>query len=122
MHAFAPDTGKRGTLKTLAERTYIVCSTLQKELKYLEKVFHGTNNYSQYVIKQVLKHVQDEQKQQNVNVPIAAITYEANTNGKKKHLLLVPYQCKKGDHVIKSTKKRMKSLHPTGYITKIVYR
>ena len=83
MHAFAPDTGKRGTLKTLAGRTYIVCSTLQKELKYLEKVFHETNNFSQYVIKQVLKHVQDEQNQQNVNVPIAAITDEANTNGKK---------------------------------------
>ena len=60
-----------------------MCSTLQKELKYLEKVFHETNNYSQYIIKQVLKHVQDEQNQQNVNVPIAAITDEANTNRKK---------------------------------------
>ena len=38
---------KRETLKTLVERAYIVFSTnelLQKELKYLEKVFHETNN------------------------------------------------------------------------------
>ena len=36
-NAFAPDTWKRGTLKTLKERAYIVCSTnelLWKGLKY----------------------------------------------------------------------------------------
>ena len=60
-NAFAPDTWKRGTLKTLAERAYRACSTnelLQKELKYLVKVFHGTNNYPHYLIKQILKQVQ----------------------------------------------------------------
>ena len=58
LNAFAPDTWKRETLKTIVERAYIVCSTnelLQMELKYLEKVFHETNNYPQYVIKQILK-------------------------------------------------------------------
>ena len=85
-NAFAPDTWKRRTLKTLVERAYIVCSTnelLQKELKYLVKVFHETNNYSHYVIKQVLKQVQDEQNQQNVNVPTPAIADETNTNKKR---------------------------------------
>ena len=101
-----------------------MCSTnelLQMELKYLEKVFHETNNYPHYVIKQILKQVQDEQNQQNANVPIAAAADETNTNGKKKHLLLVPYQGKKGDYVIKSMRKRMKSLLPTGFVTKIAY-
>ena len=53
-NAFAPDTWKRGTLKTLVERAYIVCSTnelLLMELKYLEKVFHETKNYPNHVIK-----------------------------------------------------------------------
>ena len=53
-NTFAPDTLKRGTLITLVECAYIVCSTneaLQKELKYLVKVFHETNNCSHYVIK-----------------------------------------------------------------------
>ena len=53
-NAFASDTLKRGTLITLVECAYIVCSTneaLQKELKYLVKVFHETSNCSHYVIK-----------------------------------------------------------------------
>ena len=61
---------------TLLKRAYIVYSTnelLQKELKYLVKVFHETNNYPHYVFKQILKQVQDEQNQQNINVPTAAI-------------------------------------------------
>ena len=55
---FAPDTWKRGTLKRLVERAYIFCSTkafLDKELEYLEKIFYENNNYSKYVIKQILK-------------------------------------------------------------------
>ena len=40
---------------------------------------------------------------------------------KKKHLLLVPYQGRKGDYVIKSIKKRMKCFLPTDNVTKIVY-
>ena len=102
-NAFALDTWKRGTLKTLAERAYIMCSTnelLQMELKYLEKVFHDTNNYPQYIIEQILKQVQNKQNQQNVNAPIAATADEMNTNGKK------------------NMKKKMKSLLPTGYVTK----
>ena len=42
-NAFAPAAWKRGTLKTLAERAYVICSTdqlLERESKYLEKVFH----------------------------------------------------------------------------------
>ena len=41
-NAFAPATWKRGTLKTLVERAYVICSTdqlLEGESKYLEKVF-----------------------------------------------------------------------------------
>ena len=46
-NTFGTDTWKRGTLKTIAEQVYL-CSTedfLDKELKYLEKVFHENNNY-----------------------------------------------------------------------------
>ena len=56
-NAFAPFTWKRGTLKTLVERAFVICSTdqlLERELKYLEKVFHEKNNYPKYVVKQIL--------------------------------------------------------------------
>ena len=45
-HSFAPKTWKRGTLKSLTERAFLICSTeklLNEELKYLEKVFHEIN-------------------------------------------------------------------------------
>ena len=71
------------------------------------KVFHETNNYLHYVIKQILKQIQDEQSQQNVNVPNAAVADETNIYRKKEHLLIVPYQGKKGDYAIKSMKKGM---------------
>ena len=73
-NAFPPDTWKRGTLKTLVERTYIayiVCSTedfLAKELKYLEKVFHENNNYPKHFIKQILKQSHDEHKKQELDM------------------------------------------------------
>ena len=44
------------------------------------------------------------------------ITHEEN-----QHLLLVLYQGKKGDFVVKSMKKRMKTLLPTNIRTKIVF-
>ena len=64
----------------------LLCSTnehLQKELKYLVKVFHEISSYPPYVIKQILKQVQDEQNQQNVNVLTASIADKTNTNRKK---------------------------------------
>ena len=86
-----------------------------------QKIFHETNNYPLRVIKQILKQVQHEQDQQNVNIPTAVIAEETNNNGKKQRLLLVPYKYKKGDCAIKSMKKIMKSLLPTGVLTKIAY-
>ena len=47
-NSFAPHRLKRGTLKTLTQRAYIICSTtklLATELKHLEMVFMEKNNY-----------------------------------------------------------------------------
>ena len=128
-NAFAPDTWKRGTLKTLVERAYIVCSTedfLDKELKYLEKVFHENNNYPKYVIKQILQQSYDEHKEQELdmtktNLNLNDVVEKKNVHEEKQHLLLVPYQGKKGDFVIKSMKKRMKTLLPTNIRTNTVF-
>ena len=122
-NAFAQDTGKRGTLKTLVKRAYIVCSTedfFDIELKYLEKVSHENNNYPKYVIKEIIKQSHNEHKEQeldmtNTKLNLNNVVEERNVNEEKQHLLLVPYQGKKGDFVIKSMKKRMKTLLPTNY-------
>ena len=59
---------KRGTLKTLVERAYVICSIdqlLERELKYLEKVFHETNNYPKNVLKQILHKAFEEHSHKN---------------------------------------------------------
>ena len=108
----------------------IVCWTeefLDKELKYSEKVFHENGNYPKYVIKQIVKQSYVKHKEQgldttNMNVNLNDIVEERNTSEKKQHLLLVPYQNKKGHFVIKSMKKRMKALLPTNIKTKIAFK
>ena len=67
-NSFAPATWKRGTLKTLVERVYVICSTdqvLERELKYLEKVFHEKSKYPKYVIEQILDKAFEEHIHKN---------------------------------------------------------
>ena len=62
-NAFVPISWKRGTLKTLIERAYLICSTDElrnRELEHIEKVFYENNSYPKYVIKQVLQQISEE--------------------------------------------------------------
>ena len=55
-NSFTPTSWKRGTLKSLISRAYMVCSNkilLEKELKHLKLVFHKINGYSWWVIDQI---------------------------------------------------------------------
>ena len=63
----APDIWKRGTLKIIIERAYLIYCTpnlLEKELKYIGSVFRG-NNYPNWVIKDIL-HAAKERHQQPI--------------------------------------------------------
>ena len=55
LNSFTPVSSKRGTLRTLVERPFLVCSTetyLKEELTHLEKVFIEKNSSPEYAIKQ----------------------------------------------------------------------
>ena len=111
--AFVPVSWKRGTLRTLVQRAYLVCSTetyLKEELTHLEKVFIEKNNYPKNVIKQVFTQVKEERRNRNYNSNMknsieVPITLE-NKN-EKQHLLIIPYQGEKGDYLLKSMKKKL---------------
>ena len=69
-NTFAPISWKRGTLRTLVQRAYLVCSTetyLKEELAHLEKDFIEKNNYPKYVINQVFIQVKEERKNRIYN-------------------------------------------------------
>ena len=126
-NSFAPNTWKKGTLKTLVQRAYTVCSTdqyLQNELDHLKNVFHMKNGYPKWVINQVLDQVKAEQ-QENA-LPNEHIDSQENQgqpviNEIKSHLLVIPYGGSKGEYLIKSMKRELKRLLPTNVDPRIAY-
>ena len=110
-NAFTPISSKRGALKTLIERAYLICSTdeLQnRELKHIEKVFYENNCYPKYVIKQYYsKYLKNIIMEQMVLIMIIIIILMKTTSFmnnesvtlEKQPLLVLPYQGKKGDHI-----------------------
>ena len=65
--SFTPITWKKGTLKTLVERAYLICSTpslLEKELTHIRTIFRNANGYPNWIINQVFKQVKAKQRVQ----------------------------------------------------------
>ena len=58
--SFSPISWKRGTLKSLITRAYVICSNeslLEKELERLKNAFHKKNGYALWMINQNKKTV-----------------------------------------------------------------
>ena len=90
--SFAPTTWKRGTLKTLAERAYLICSSIalsKKEIDHLKKVFHEKNDYPKWVIHQVLNEVEEKHKT-SVN-DVSKESKVSPVTDLKLYLLILPY-------------------------------
>ena len=124
-NVFAPATCQRGTLKTLVERAYVICSTdqlLERELKYLEKVFHEKNNYYKYIAEQILDKAFEEHCHKNTTNTTLDEQNETEHTTEIKHMLVFPYQSKKGDFIIRSMKKRFRNLVPQCIIPKVVFK
>ena len=121
-NAFAPISWKRSTLKTLIEPDFLICSTdnLQnRELEHIEKVFYENNSYPNYVIKQVLQQISEQHNNEtngtdnsnnNINGDNISSMNNESVTLEKQTLLVLPYQGKKGDHILKSFKKGMRKI------------
>ena len=101
---FAPVTWKRGTLKTLFNRTYVVRSTdyhLKKELDHLRYVFQKHNNCLNItIIEQVAKQVKDQNIQRNAD-RAHNVANKLPINSKS-YTLLLTYTERKGEAAIKT--------------------
>ena len=86
------------------------------ETEHIEKVFYENNSYPKYDIKQVFEQISEHNNNEtngtdnsNNNIDddnISSINNELVTL-EKLPLLVLPYQGKKGDHILKSFKKGM---------------
>ena len=79
--------------------------------KNLKQVFHKKNDYPKWVINQVVQQVEAKQRtvMHSNNLPMDNFE-QPSANEVKSHLLLLPYQGQKGDFVLKSMRKRLKTL------------
>ena len=102
-YSFAPKSWKWGTLKTLARRAHINCSTekyLKEELNHIRKTFNEINNYPQWVITKVFK----EMKEMIPSQKTIQAKEDENT-AIKNHILVLPYQGQKGVCIVNSMKR-----------------
>ena len=106
---------KSGTLKTLIERAYLICSTprlLEKELNHIRTVFKNTNCYLYWICNHVLEQIKVKQRDPVPNNNVSNKNEATQTSNQtivekyddKKHLFMIVfmilYQGKKGEQVI----------------------
>ena len=121
--SFAPDSWKRGTLKTLVDRLCLICSNItlrKKEIDHLKKVFYKKNDHPKWVISQFLNEVEEKHKTSVNNV--SEEPQVSRVTDLKRHLLVLPYQVQKGDFIIKSIKKRLKTLLVDNVKTNVAFQ
>ena len=112
--AFTPVSWKRGTLRTLVNRAYLVCSNkelLRKELAYLKSVFLKKNGYTLSTIKQLMKEIEEKQKQKKVTQ--ISMTEQPNPQEQKVHSFLLPFAGPKGTTIVKNLNKTLKNVLPS---------
>ena len=120
--AFTPVSWKRGTLRTLVNRAYLVCSNkelLHKELAYLKSVFFKKNGYPLSTIKQLMKEIEENQKQKQVTQ--ISMTEQPNPQEQRVHSLLLPFAGPKGTTVVKNLNKTLKNVLASNVKTRITY-
>ena len=120
-NSFTPVSWKRGTLKSLISRAYMVCSNetlLEKELKHLKHVFHKINGYPWWVIDQVSTSFQE-----NINKSKSSEYYHDTSEqpAEKMYSLILPYAGPKGNSIIKTMKNNLNRILPDNVKTRVTY-
>ena len=119
--SFAPITWKRGTLRTIIQRAYRVCSNkkhLEKELHKIENDFTKINKYPFWIFNQLNNEIR---KHQNKNCNEILVNCDEEQAIKTEHMLVLPYQGKRGEKVIKSLQNTIKTILPSDHTSKVIY-
>ena len=105
----------------------MICSSPElrkEEIQHLKQVFHVKNDYSKWVINQVVEQVETKHRTviHSNNLPMDDSEQPSATNEEKSHLLLLPYQGQKCDFALKLMRKRLKTLLPNNFNTQIAFK
>ena len=120
--SFAPKTWKIGTLKGLIRRAHIVCSqpvSLTKEINHLRHVFTKINGFPNFIFEKTLNETVTKMSSQPVVNPVSTCTDEKRLI--QPHLLL-PYQGKKGENILRGLKNCISKLLPKEVCPRFIYK
>ena len=121
-YVYSPIFWKRGTIKTLVNRAYIICSNnnyLQQKVKHLERVFHIQNDYRMWIIRQIIKDVK-ENKRTLLSTQIDAPLKTLSMTEKYTPLCVSPAGAT-GNTMLKSINRCIKRIVPNDVNTQITY-
>ena len=118
---------KRGTLRSIINRGYDICSNeefLRWELSRIKHGFIKTNVHPYWVFNQIHQKVTESreistQKLNSINDRATETIVLQNT--KKLHTTSLPYKEEKGQNIIKSSNNTLSNVLPDRHVTKIVY-
>ena len=102
-NSFGPNSWNWGTLRTIANRPFEICSTdnfLEEEIEHIRAVFYHQNNYPLWVIDKIINEVKEKAK---------VTKLENDENGDKKHRLVLPYKVDTGNHILRSMKNMLEN-------------
>jgi len=119
-NAFAPKTCKRGTLKTIIKRAYLICSTdkhLEEELKFIGNVFQNINGFPKWVISQIM----DEMKEKSNINPNQERYPNDNAETMEYLQLCLPYKGQEGDKLLKSVNKTINETLPDNKKSRLIF-
>ena len=124
-NSFAPETWKRGTLRSIINRAYDICSNdefLRLELSRIKHDFIKINGYPNWVFNQIHQKVIESREISTNKLnsiedsPAEDITLE---NTKKVHIISLPYKGEKGQNIMKSLNNTLSNVLPDRHVTKI---
>ena len=105
--SFAPNTWKRGTLRTLVLRAHAICSTkelLDQEINHLQHVFVTFNGYPKWIVSQVFNKVEID-----LSTTSSTKNQQPDTHT---HLLVLPYKGIQGEHTLEHIKREINKVLP----------
>ena len=108
--AFAPISWKCGTLRTLVNKAYLVCSNkelLHQELAYLRTIFFKKNGYPLQTIKQ---KKESRRKSKTKEVTQINMTVHPNPQNHRVHSLLLTFAGSRHTTFVKNLNKTLKNI------------
>lgn len=131
--SFAPKQWKIGTLKGLIRRAHVVSSNdsfLQNEINHLRHVFTKINGFPNFVFEKTLNETVNRmsvtpEENNNGETNRMSVTPEVNNTGEVNEFiqpcLVLPYQGRKGEDILKGLKNCVSSLLPNQFSPRFVY-